>query len=233
MSEGARGPLARWSERKHAARAAARGSAAPVAMKDAGESVAPELPPVPAATVHANLPADAGVAQEQKTEGAPAGARPPLPPVEELTADSDYTQFLADGVPEELTRAALRKLWLSDPVFAEMDGLDTYIQDFNLTDPVITTAHTSYQAGRGYLDMDEPAVVEAPEGVTDAVRADGPNTLPGKDASESDERSAAVAADHDRPPDSVDEDAPRQRVADASDRKSPTSRPDNAQISKG
>src|SRR5688572_28606015 len=53
-----------------------------------------------------------------------------LPPVEELTAASDFTPFLKAGVPEELKRLALRKLWRSDPVFANLDGLVEHGEDF-------------------------------------------------------------------------------------------------------
>lgn len=55
---------------------------------------------------------------------------PELPPVESLTADSDFTAFLQPGVPEAMRNAALRKLWGSDPVFANLDGLVEYGDDF-------------------------------------------------------------------------------------------------------
>jgi len=53
-----------------------------------------------------------------------------LPNIDSLDKDSDYTVFLRDGVPEELKRLALRKLWLSDPVLANLDGLNDYDDDF-------------------------------------------------------------------------------------------------------
>ena len=53
-----------------------------------------------------------------------------LPDIETLDKDSDYTGFLRDGVPEELKKLALRKLWLSDPVLANLDGLNDYDEDF-------------------------------------------------------------------------------------------------------
>ena len=53
-----------------------------------------------------------------------------LPDIETLDKDSDYTGFLRDGVPEGLKKLALRKLWLSDPVLANLDGLNDYDEDF-------------------------------------------------------------------------------------------------------
>ena len=67
---------------------------------------------------------------------APAQEAPPaLPPVEQLNADSDYRGFLHPKVDEGLRRAALKKLF-SDPHFNVMDGLDTYIDDYSISEPI-------------------------------------------------------------------------------------------------
>ena len=58
--------------------------------------------------------------------------------MDELDKDSDYTPFLADGVPQDLARMALRKLWRSDPVFAFRDGLDDYDEDYTIIDKILT-----------------------------------------------------------------------------------------------
>ena len=67
----------------------------------------------------------------------PAAERPlpQLPPVEQLGPDSDYRGFLHPKVDETLRRAALKKLF-SDPHFNIMDGLDTYIDDYSISDPL-------------------------------------------------------------------------------------------------
>jgi Protein of unknown function (DUF3306) len=51
-------------------------------------------------------------------------------PIETLTAQSDYTMFLKPNVPAEMQRRALRKLWLSDPIFAYRDGLNNWDEDY-------------------------------------------------------------------------------------------------------
>ena len=60
---------------------------------------------------------------------------PSLPPVDSLTIDSDFAQFLQPRVPESLRRAAVKKLF-ADPHFNVMDGLDTYIDDYSKPDPL-------------------------------------------------------------------------------------------------
>lgn len=67
---------------------------------------------------------------------AKAGEAPPeLPPVEELSMDSDFRGFFHPKVGEDLRRTALKKLF-SDPHFNVMDGLDTYIDDYSKPDPL-------------------------------------------------------------------------------------------------
>jgi hypothetical protein len=54
-----------------------------------------------------------------------------LPPVEAITADTDIITFLRAGVPAELTRAALRRAWASDPAIRDFIGIAENQWDFN------------------------------------------------------------------------------------------------------
>src|SRR5437879_6035193 len=54
-----------------------------------------------------------------------------LVPLESIGAETDIRAFLAAGVPPELTRAALRRAWLSDPKIRNFVGLADYDWDFN------------------------------------------------------------------------------------------------------
>ena len=56
-----------------------------------------------------------------------------LPPIQSLNALSDITAFLRQGVPAELTRAALRRVWAADPSIRDFVGLAENSWDF--TDP--------------------------------------------------------------------------------------------------
>ncbi len=103
--------LRRWSRRKAEARQPAR-----------------EAPPDPKP---AAPPAEAGQAQP-----APEAAKPaPLPPVESLNPDSDFSPFMASEVDPELRSKALKTLF-SDPHFNTMDMLDVYVDDYSRPDPL-------------------------------------------------------------------------------------------------
>jgi len=98
------GFLARWSQRK----AAARRQPAAAEPSDA-KAVAPSA-----------MPAEAEPQPDLTT----------LPPIETLTAESDFAPFLARGIPDALRREALRKLWLVEPSVRDYVPLVEYNWDF-------------------------------------------------------------------------------------------------------
>ncbi|WP_257645064.1 DUF3306 domain-containing protein, partial [Sphaerotilus montanus] len=65
----------------------------------------------------------------------PAQPAPTLADVAQLTPASDFTRFVARGVDPSVKNAALKTLF-TDPHFNVMDGLDTYIEDYGLPDPI-------------------------------------------------------------------------------------------------
>jgi len=71
-----------------------------------------------------------------------------LPPIDSIAANTDVTAFLRPGVPPDLTRAALRRAWTSDPAIRDFVGLVENGWDFN--DP-------SAMAGFGTITADEVA----------------------------------------------------------------------------
>lgn len=60
---------------------------------------------------------------------------PTLRDVASLTAESDYSVFVAKGVDKSVHRAAMKKLF-ADPHFNVMDGLDIYIDDYTKPSPL-------------------------------------------------------------------------------------------------
>jgi hypothetical protein len=54
-----------------------------------------------------------------------------LPSIESIAADTDIIAFLGAGVPAELTSAALRKAWTSDPAIRDFIGIAENQWDFN------------------------------------------------------------------------------------------------------
>jgi len=105
--------LSRWSRRKH------------LAKRDPSQLEKEEAkPPHPAVAA----PGDAS------PPAAPAETAP-LPPVESLTPESDFTPFMKGEVDPGVRQQALRTLF-RDPRFNVMDGLDVYIDDYSKPDPL-------------------------------------------------------------------------------------------------
>src|SRR5262245_21498696 len=127
--------MARWSRRK-------REAAEEVdATKSAGAS-APAAASANASEGNRSDAASAGSATPQPSEAAFDLTK--LPPVEAITADSDIRAFLAPGVSPELTRAALRRAWATDPKIRDFVGLSENAWDFNAPGAI---------AGFGPLEM--------------------------------------------------------------------------------
>lgn len=59
-----------------------------------------------------------------------------LPSLEQIAADTDIGAFLQSGVPAELTRAALRRAWASDPAIRDFIGIAENQWDFNDPDGI-------------------------------------------------------------------------------------------------
>ena len=94
--------------------------------------------------------ASAPVAAPAPAAGAPATAAT-LPPVDSLTIDSDFTPFFQSKVGETLKRQALRQL-LRDPRFNVMDGLDIYVGDYSIPDPISPDVVKQMVQGRYIFD---------------------------------------------------------------------------------
>ena len=137
-----------------------------------------------------------------------------LPPVDALTFESDFAAFLKPEVDPATQRAALKKLF-SDPRFNVMDGLDTYIDDYTLADPMPAgmldklanvyamltkdAQASDAQSVSAEEDHPAPAATGDPQAIEAAPpAADVPAPAP----------PVAVAASEERSPD----DTPRRRV---------------------
>lgn len=101
-----------------------------------------------------------------------------LPDPDTLTEKDDFSRFLGAAVPERLRRRALRRLWGLNPVFANLDGLVDYAEDYTDAATVIENMQTVYQVGKGMFDKFAELVEEngpseppadADDGEADAV----------------------------------------------------------------
>lgn len=79
-----------------------------------------------------------------------------LPSPESLKAGDDFSVFMKAGVPEFLRKRALRVLWRSNPVLANLDGLNDYDDDFRSPELTKKVLATAYKVGRGLL-RDDPS----------------------------------------------------------------------------
>jgi hypothetical protein len=75
---------------------------------------------------------------EGRGGGATSPAKPPPPTLDDvkaLTAESDFSRFVAPEVSPEVKNAALKKLF-SDPHYNVMDKMDVYVDDYSKPDPI-------------------------------------------------------------------------------------------------
>ncbi len=117
-------------------------------------------------------PAGAGEPGEVETA---SEAEPPLrledlPDIESLDESSDFTVFLKEGVPQSLRRRALRKLFRLNPIFANLDGLAEYDEDYHTVVDLPGGVKTLFQAGKGMVQPAAEAPREGAESVTDPAK---------------------------------------------------------------
>lgn len=70
-------------------------------------------------------------APPETDELAPSEAAPELPPVEQLTPESDFAPFMHAKVDDSLRRTALKKLF-SDPRYNVVDKFEAYSDDYTV-----------------------------------------------------------------------------------------------------
>lgn len=116
-----------------------------------------------------------------------------LPDPDSLKQGDDFSAFMAKAVPDRLRRRALRRLWLSNPVLANLDELLDYGEDFTDAATVVADMQSVYRVGKGMVrdedlaeaagDEPEPETGpepeageedEAPDAPTEARAASGP-----------------------------------------------------------
>lgn len=88
-----------------------------------------------------------------------------LPNPETLKPGDNFAAFMAKAVPARLRNRALRKLWISDPVLANLDELIDYGEDFTDAATVVENLQTAYQVGKGWVER----AAELPEEKTAAA----------------------------------------------------------------
>jgi hypothetical protein len=114
--------LERWSRRKRAA----EDTASPPQAPRPQQPPADEPPPTQSAASAQHNAAE----PQPPPPAAPEFDLTKLPSLDSITAVTDVRAFLAPGVPQHLTRAALRRAWVTDPAIRDFVGLQDYDWDF-------------------------------------------------------------------------------------------------------
>ena len=135
--------LARWSRRKSEAKT----NAALPQTTEPGDPSSAAPPSV----------AKESAAKEKEGDFDPSS----LPLIDAITAATDITAYLRKGIPQELTRAALRRAWTADPAIRDFVGLAENAWDFN--DPAA-------MPGFGPLDCSETELAEWVDRIVGGVR---------------------------------------------------------------
>lgn len=99
-------------------------------------------------------------------------ALPTLADAAGLTAESDYSAFVARGVDSSVRRLAMKKLF-ADPHFNQVDGLDIFMSDFNVPDPVSPAMLAALDHARGAIARIEE-VLDPADGKTSTANREAP-----------------------------------------------------------
>lgn len=165
-------------------------------------SAAPDLWSRRKARVAAEAAAEAEAQTARAAETALAGrsdaeilAELDLPDPDTLVSGEDAVRFMARAVPEHLRRRALRRLWRTNPVLANLDGLVDYDADFTApaTGEVVQTA---YRVGKGMLAHIEELARQAE--AAEEIAAAPPEAEPAPEA-EPEPPAADAAPEPDQP----------------------------------
>lgn len=95
-----------------------------------------------------------------------------LPDPDTLKAGDDFSVFMAKSVPTRLRNRALRKLWVSNPVLANLDDLVDYAEDYRTAGLTGDVVQTTYQVGKGLMKhVEELARIEEEAAVPPVAEA--------------------------------------------------------------
>jgi Protein of unknown function (DUF3306) len=112
-----------------------------------------------------------------------AETNPPLPAIESLTQESDFSPFMGKDVAADLRNQAMKKLF-TDPHYNVQDGLDIYIGDYTKSDPIpLEMLRKMTQSKALFLfEEEEKAEAEAAAALAAAESANASEDMPAVEA---------------------------------------------------
>jgi hypothetical protein len=154
--------FARWSRRKHGANPETTEQSKP---ENCGDVLVSKLP-------------TASLSQASSFDAAS------LPAIDSIGPGSDIRSFLEVGVPADLTRAALRRVWLTDPAIRDFVGLSENSWDFNAPGAIpgfgsidaesVANMVTRLLGGPDAIATEKDALLKVPYANEDSLRAGAP-----------------------------------------------------------
>ena len=136
-----------------------------------------------------------------------------LPDPGTLKLGDTVEKFMDGRVPERIRARALRAFWKTNPVLANIDGLDEYCEDYTDAATVIENLQTAYQVGKGYAIQ----ALDAIESLADQDSAIDDENIDAIDQSISSDRQRLEASASNKPQidcDVVDADADDAQTLD-------------------
>jgi len=103
-----------------------------------------------------------------------------LPDPDTIDEETGLDRFLNGDMPERLRQMALRRLWRLNPLFAVVDDMVEYGEDYTDAATVIEGMQTAYSAGKGYArqpdpsDEDDEAQTDDADAATEPTAQDAP-----------------------------------------------------------
>ncbi len=108
---------------------------------------------------------------EKTDEELLAEAGQPMP--EDLETAEQVRAFMKSALPQRLKARALRKLWRTNPVLANLDGLVDYGEDYTDAARCVPDMKTAYKVGKGMFDKVTEAAKEAEAKPAKLAEAEG------------------------------------------------------------
>lgn len=118
------------------------------------------------------------LAEIEALEDAEALEQLGLPDPDTLEPGSDFSAFMGKLVPGRLRARALRRLWGTNPVLANLDALVEYGEDYTDAATVVENMATTYEVGKGMLKHVERLAAKAQEDAPAGERDDAPGEEP-------------------------------------------------------
>ncbi len=147
-----------------------RDAASPLLPADDGPADVAARAPAVAAEVLADGGSDPAEAVTEDRSDAEVLEALGLPDPGGLSRGDDFAQFMSRAVPAHLRRQALRRLWRTNPVLANLDRLVDYDEDFGAAARAQSGVASAYQVGRGMTAHVEEVARKAERRLAAAVQ---------------------------------------------------------------